>query len=132
VHYPVEGAGERRRGPGAHRGRERRQAALRGGHQVGFCGLFLLCLLILVSHDVWLCIISKLYRFLLVYPYRSDPSLFANLLRFFFFSELLAVHNEQQEGEDELDTAASRLQQILSIFFQVSGGLDVFLINFVC
>eukprot|EP01034_Spumella_vulgaris_P025350 gene25350-31796_t len=47
----------------------------------------------------------------------SDPSLFANLLRFFFFSELLAA-NEDGEAANDMDTASSRLQQILSIFFQ--------------
>ncbi len=63
------------------------------------------------SYSMWIIIYSL-----------SDPSLFANLLRFFFFSELLAANNEDEgEGENDLDTAASRLQQILSIFFQVRG-----------
>ena len=74
----------------------------------------------------------------------SEPKLFANLLKFFFIPELAARlsieeeddqrNNAQHTVDDAFLGSSSRLQQILSIFFQAFfvGGKDRDSIAFLC
>ena len=80
----------------------------------------------------------------------SEPKLFANLLKFFFIPELAAQLSVEEEDDERNNTytdthahhraddaflgSSSRLQQILSIFFQAFfvGGKDRDSIAFLC
>jgi Nuclear condensing complex subunits, C-term domain len=78
----------------------------------------------------------------------SEPKLFANLLKFFFIPELAAQLSVEEEDDERNNTdthahhtaddaflgSSSRLQQVLSIFFQAFfvGGEDRDSIAFLC
>ena len=76
----------------------------------------------------------------------SEPKLFANLLKFFFIPELAAQISIEEEDEDRNNNAfnhaiddaylgsSSRLQQVLSVFFQAFfvGGKARDSIAFLC
>ena len=76
----------------------------------------------------------------------SEPKLFANLLKFFFIPELAAQFSTEEEDEERNNNAfnhtiddaylgsSSRLQQVLSVFFQAFfvGGKARDSIAFLC